>query len=494
MRSPSKFLSEVFATFDCWQDEIDGDKSPSEFLSEVFATLKLAVPLGGIQLGETSVNFINTVMMGFLGIESLAAGALGVITFYTLLFICMGIIEGASPLAAEAFGANKIDRISQLLAQGIWLVVTLSLPMMLLIWHLDSILIFLGQEEHTVSLTATYLRVIVWAFPAAVGFFILKEIATALNRPQLMSAIALTSVPINITINYLLLFGHLGLPDLGLAGIAWASTIVFWINFLGAATILGFHPEFREYKLFSSLGFNKEVFAEVCQNGWPIGLQFAASMLLFTVIALFSGYMGTAVLAANEIAVQTIDISLIVPIATSYAAMTRVGQKIGQNDPTGAKRSGLATISIGIAAIGMIAVALWLFPDRITAIFLQANAEENSIVINSAIPLLRVAALFLIAYGLNIIAMGMLLGIKDIGLPLIINILIQWCVGVVTGYLFCFYLNWGSVGLWLGLTIGTLLSTVYLVYRFYISISEIIQSSEDDKSLSIKNDQTPVLK
>lgn len=473
-------------------------RSRSKFLSEVRATLQLAVPLGGIQFAQAAVSFINTVMMGLLGIQSLAAGALGVITFYTLTVICTGIVEGGSPLAAEAFGAGKIERISRLLAQGLWLVAVLCLPMMLLTWHLDSILTLLGQEESTVALARTYLRAIVWGFPAAIGFFTLKEVATAVNRPQLMSAIALTSIPLNITANYLLIFGHLGLPALGLAGIGWASTLVFWVNFLAAAAILGFHPWFREYKLFGSLGFDREIFAELWQNGWPIGLEYGSTLFLFTFIALLSGYMGTTVLATNEIIVQTIDICLIVPIAISYAATTRVGQKIGQNDPTGAKIAAFATITIGVVAMSMIAVALWLFPEQIAGVYLNGSDPNNALVIQSAIPVLRIAALFLIVYGLNLIAMALLMGIKDTRLPLLIDITINWCVGIGSGYLLCFYLNMGSIGLWFGLTIGTTLATVFLISRFYLSISKIIQSSDDEeelyKSKFADDDQTRVLK
>lgn len=472
--------------------------SPSKFLSEVRATLQLAVPLGGIQLAEAAVGFVNTVMMGLLGLQALAAGALGVITFYTLTFICMAIMEGASPLAAEAFGAGDTDRVRQIFAQGVWLVVVLSLPVMLLTWHLDSILMLLGQQENTVLLARTYLRAIVWGFPAAVGFFILKEVATALNRPQIISAIALISIPLNITANYLLIFGKLGLPALGLAGIGWAGTFVYSVNFLAAAAVIGFHPCFKEYKLFSSLGFNRKAFAELWQNGWPIGLEFASTLFLFSFIALLSGYMGTTLLAANEIVVQTMEVSLIVPIATSYAVMTRVGQMMGQNDPRSAKRAGFASIAIGVATMSLIAVALCLFPEQIASIYLDASNSDNALAITSAIPLLRISALFLIAFGLKLIAVGTLQGIQDTRLPLLINIVFEWCVGMASGYLLCFHFNWGSIGLWSGLTVGITLATLFLIYRFYLSTSEIIESSEDEqgleKSKTADRDQTPILK
>ncbi|TAF07920.1 MAG: MATE family efflux transporter [Nostocales cyanobacterium] len=473
-------------------------RSPSKFISEVRATLQLAVPLGGIQLAEASVSFINTVMIGFLGIEFLAAGALGIITFYTLIFICMGIVEGASPLAAEAFGMGKIDRIRQLFAQGLWLIAALCLPIMFLVWHLDSILLLSGQQENTVLLSSTYLRAIMWGFPAAIGFFVIKEVATAINRPQIISAIALSSIPLNILINYLLIFGKLGLPPLGLAGIGWAGTFVYWVNFLAAAAIIAFHPWFKEYKLFAALQFNRDIFAQLWQNGWPLGLEYASTLFLFTLIALLSGYMGTTLLAANEIVVQIIEVSLIVPTAISYATMTRVGQMIGQNDPGGAKRAGFAAIAIGIAAISLMSVTLCLFPEQIATIYLDASNSDNVLAITSAIPLLRIASLFLIAFGLNLITLGTLLGIQDTRLPLLINILFQWCIGMTSGYLLCFYFNWGSIGLWSGLTIGTTLATLFLIYRFYLSISEMIESSENeeklDRSKSANEDQTPGLK
>jgi MATE family multidrug resistance protein len=229
----------------------------------------------------------------------------------------------------------------------------------------------------------------------------------------------------------------------------------------------------------------------------PLGLEYASTLFLFSFIALLSGYMGTTLLAANEIVVQTIEVSLIVPTAVSYAAMTRVGQMMGQNDPRSAKRAGFASIAIGVAAMSLIAVALLLFPEQIATIYLDASEPDHTMAIASAIPLLRISALFLIALGLNLIVLGTLLGIQDIRLPLLINILFQWCVGMTSGYLLCFHLNWGSIGLWSGLTIGTTLATVFLIYRFYLSTSEMIESSEDqqglEKSKTEDRNQTPVL-
>ena len=153
---------------------------------------------------------------------------------------------------------------------------------------------------------------------------------------------------------------------------------------------------------------------------------------------------------------------------------------------------------VTIASISIIAILLCLFPEQLANIFLDTSEPDHILAITSAIPLLKISALFLIAFGLNLIALGTLMGIQDIRLPLVINLVFQWGIGMTSGYFFCFYLNWGSIGLWLGLTIGISISTVFLIYRFYSLISEIIQKAEDEEELnrskSKDEEQTPVLK
>lgn len=191
-------------------------------------TLGLAVPLAVAQLAQVAIPVMNSVMMGLLGTQNLAAGALGVITFFTLSSVCIGILSAGGALAAEAKGANNIDRVSLLTSQGLWLAAALSLPAMLLLWNCDSILPLLGQEESTVVLTKSYLHALVWGLPAVVGFLYLKYIAAAINFPQFGMVILVVSILLNVPVNYVLMFGSLGFPALGLTGIGglWYGLIL----------------------------------------------------------------------------------------------------------------------------------------------------------------------------------------------------------------------------------------------------------------------------
>lgn len=457
----------------------------SKFISEVRASLQLAVPLSALNLSDAAIGFVDTAMMGLLGSQILAAGALGAITFQTLIFISTGCVEGVTPLIAEALGAGETDRISRVAAQGLWLTAALSLPMMLLIWHLDSILSLLGQEESTVLLAKTYLRAIVWGFPAAIGFAVLKEIATALNQPKFVTAIAFAGPFLNAGANYVLIFGKFGFPALGLAGIGWASTLTFWVNFILAAGIVGFHVQFRDYQLVRHLHqFNKNLFVEVFQIGLPISLQLAAEFGLLTFAALLMGRLGTTMLAANQIVVQTIDVVMMVSVGVGYAATARVGQLKGAKDLEGAKRAGLVALVIGAVGTGIIALAWWLFPEQIVAIYLDANDPGNVEALEAAISLLKVAAVFQLAYGLNLIAFSVLLGLKESGVSALINILAFWGIGAGGGYLLGFPLQKGGIGLWWGLTAGMVVATVLLIWRFYQVTTNPIDSTQDEEERS----------
>lgn len=284
----------------------------SELISEARVSLKLAVPLVLSQMCETGMNTVNVVMMGLLGTQVLAGGALGAIAFLTLLFTCYGILSAGGALAAEAFGANKIDRVSRIACQEIWLAAAMSLPAMVLLWQCDSILLLLGQQQSNVLLTKIYLRSIILGFPAALGILVLKDIASAVNVPRLITVIMVAGLILNAPADYVLMFGKFGFPSLGLAGIGWGSALVFWVIFIAGAVVLSFHPKVRDYKLFRYLHkFDRETFVKIFQTGWPIGLQWAAETALLNVTAWLAGYLGTVTLAAHEIAIQTAEIAMV---------------------------------------------------------------------------------------------------------------------------------------------------------------------------------------
>ncbi|MEA5527786.1 MATE family efflux transporter [Nodularia spumigena] len=447
--------------------ETTSNEFKSELISEARASLQLAIPLVVSQMCETGIYTVNAVMMGLLGTQILAAGALGALAFLNLLFICYGITSVGGAQAAEAFGANKIDQVSRITCGQIWVAIALSLPAMLLLWHGDTILLLLGQQPSNVLLTKTYLHSIVWGFPAALGILILRGIASAVNVPRLITVTMLAGLILNAAADYMLMFGKFGLPQLGLAGIGWANTLVFWLSFTVGVILLIFYPKVRDYQLFRYLHqFDKQTFIKIFQTGWPMGLQWGAETALLNVTAWLAGYLGTVTLAAHEIAFQTAEMAMVIPLGIGNVAVTRVGQTMGEKNPLGARRAALIGITIGGIYASAMAVIFWLFPYQIAGIYLDINNPENIEAVKTAITFLALAGLFQIFYSIQMITVGALVGLQDTLVPVLMN-LIVWGLGLAGSYFMAIILGWGGIGIWLAMVLSPLLSGVILMVRFY---------------------------
>lgn len=454
--------------------ELTSKEFKSELILEVQACLQLAIPLVITQILEAGIPLLDGVMMGLLNSQALAAGALGAVTFSTLASVCRSILSAIGSSVANAYGAGKIDQVSRATSQGIWLAAIMSLPAMFIIWHFDSILLFSGQEESNVLLATEYLHLIVWGFPAALGFCILKEVSSALNRPQFLTVITVAGLLLNVATNYVLMFGKFGLPPLGLAGIGWASTLVLWLNFIVAAGWICFDDYFKDYQLSGALNqFDKDMFVDIFQTGWYLGLQYGAEIGVFTAIALVMGWFGTQTLAAHEIAVETESFVETVAIGISYATTMRVGQFRGQNDLSGAKRAGFVGIALVTPVVSIAALLFWLFPNSIGAIYLDISNPNNIEIIKTASLFLSVGAIVQLFYSIQAIVAGALIGLKDTKVPMLITLFAYWGIGLGGGYLMAFTLGWGAIGLWLGLGLGLFMGAVLLTWRFYLLTSDL---------------------
>ncbi len=470
-------------------EQITSTEFKSELLTEARASLGLAVPLAVAQVAQSSIPVVNSVMMGLLGTQNLAAGALGAITFITLLAAGVGILSaGGGALAAEAFGAKDIDRVCRITAQGLWLAAAMSLPSMLVLWNCDSILPLLGQEESNVVLTGSYLHALVWGLPAAIGFLYLKEVAAAINFPQFGTVIIVVSLLLNGPANYVLMFGFLGFPALGLAGIGWGTTLIYWVSFLASVSMIYLHPKSRDYKLFRYVHqFDKEIFVKIIQIGWPMGIESGMVMGQFTIMAWLMGKLGTATLAGHEIASQISDIFLTIPTGISYATMTRVGQMMGEKNHQGAIKAVFVNFAFSLLFALFVALGFELFSSSLAALYLDINNPDNAVAIIRATSFLKLAGVSIIFYSIRFIGLGALLGLQDTRVPMLINILIFWGVGMGGGYLMAITLGWGGIGLWYGIILAPAISGIILMVRFYlVNLGKIADSEKaTEHSLSV---------
>lgn len=450
-------MQNTFRLSDLWK---------SKLFSELRLLLNLAIPLSATQLIQASISTVDTIMMGMLGSQVLAAGALGAISFYTLTFTCYGLMRSLNVFVAEAFGGKEVEKIPRIVAQGFWLAGCLSLPIMLLLWYIPTILLWIGQEATTVALAQSYFHAIVWSIPAALSFYAIEQAIGALNLPQIVTIIMLCGAIVNGVADYGLIFGYWGLPALGIVGVGWSSTIVFWLMAIAAIAIVG--SRLRDYRLFSQiLSFDRQLFGEILQVGWPVALQNAADLGLPTLTALLMGYLGTATLSANEIAFQTNDILFLIPVGLSGALTIRVGQISGEKDFSNIPRVVGIGVLVGILISGIASLVLGFFPDRFIWIYLDMNDPSNLETVEIARLLFPVTAVFQFTFSLNLIANGILLSFKDTRIPLFVNFLSYWGIGAVSGYIFGFILGGNIYGFWWGLILGWTMATIFLSIRFY---------------------------
>jgi MATE family multidrug resistance protein len=442
-------------------------RSRSRVITEIKESLLLAVPLAGAQLAQAATTFVDTVMMGILGSHILAAGALGAATFYLLLNVGSAIVSAVSPLAAEAYGAGGVAQVGRVVQQGLWLSVILAIPITVLIWHSGLLLRFLGQEPGNIVLAEEYLRAIAWGYFPGLGFAVLKSFVSALSRPRPVIVTMIGGTMLNVAANYVLAFGKFGFPALGLAGLGWASALSLWGMFAALALYILSQPQFRAYGAFSNLHqFESKGFGELVRVGVPIGVLAGVEGGFFTFVTFLMGQLGSVTLAAHQIALQTAVVTFTIPLGISLAAMVRVGQLMGQENPQGARLAGFVNISIAGLFMAMMGILFWTVPGTIVSLYIDTADPANAAVASLAKTLLGVAAMFQIVDGIQVTAAGALRGLKDTQVPLLIGILAYWGIGLTCGYTLGLVLGFGGIGLWWGFAIGLAVAAGILTWRF----------------------------
>lgn len=446
----------------------------SRVTTEIKKSLDLTIPLASAQVAQATTGFVDTVMMGNLGQETLAGGGIASTTFTTLLVIATGIVISVSPLIAEAYGASNKARIQQLTRQGIWLSLILTIPGMFLLGQVDSLMRQFGLAENIVLLAKTFLNIMLWGFLPAIMFAMLKSVVSSLSQPQIITLVVVIGTLFNAAGNYVLGFGKLGFPALGISGIAWASVLSQWLMLTLLIVYVCQHQQLKVFSLFKNLQqFEPKILKELIWLGVPIAISFAFEIGLFTITTYLMGILGTDILAAHQIVFQTIAVIFMIPLGMSFATTIRVGQWNGQQNVDGVKRAAYVSMWMGGLFMTVMAIALLLFPRQIVGLYLDIDNPENKSAIALATSMLSIAAISQILDGVQTTAAGALRGLQDTRVPMLLSLFAFWGVGLVSGYVLGFPLGFGGVGLWWGQLIGVAVAAGLFVWRFQRLISSL---------------------
>ncbi len=434
---------------------------------EIRDTFLLASPLILAQLAQMSMSLVDTIMVGRLGSLELAGVALGSAVLYPSILTSVGILTAVSPMVSQGYGAGDRRSVERAVRQGLWLGTLLAIPACLLIWHGTWLLRWIGHEERTIRLAEAYLHAIVWGVPPLLWFAVLRHFLEGLSRPRVILGITMGGVGLNIAANYVLMYGKLGFPALGLAGCGWASTLVFWGMLLVMVLFAASEKGLTSYRVFSRLGKSDwHYFSEILHIGWPIGIMQGLEVSLFATTTFLMGLFGTTALAAHQIALQCASCSFMVPLGLSRAVSVRVGQAMGRRDLPGARRAGYVGLGLGAGFMMAAALCFWCFPETIIGLFLDVTSGVNQEVVSKAVVFLSLAALFQVSDGVQVTAAGALRGWKDTRMPMVVALIAYWLVGLSSGYTLGFQLDWDGDGLWWGKILGLTTSAILLSWRF----------------------------
>jgi multidrug resistance protein, MATE family len=434
-------------------------------------TLSLGLPLIGAQLAQNAIHVTVIVIIGRIGTNELAAMVLAAQFYFTIFIFGSGFAAAVVPLAAQAYAQGDIQQVRRAVRMGLWVVLAFSAVTMPLIYLGEQVLLILGQDPHVSKLAASYIHIAGWSMFPALGFMVLRSFLSAVGKAGFVLYVTLIILVVNAIFAYALVLGHFGLPALGLRG---AAIVALGVNILSLVLTIWYIEavaELRRFEIFVRFWrVDWHVLKEVFNLGLPISFTILAEVSLFTVASLLMGWIGTAELAAHGIALQCASLAFMIPLGLAQAATVRVGIAAGANDREALVRASsvVVIISAGIAVIGGLAFAL--FPSFFAGLFLDRTKADAAVVLGFATTFVIVAGVFQLVDGLQAIAAGLLRGIKDTRMPMILALISYWGVGFVLAYVLAFPMGWGGIGIWVGFVFGLIAASVLLLGRFVILI------------------------
>ena len=429
--------------------------------------LHLSVPLAGAMLAQMGMGLTDTILLGSVGRDALAAGGLGGSIFFMFSGLFQNVIASVAILIAHARGAGDTSQVDGVLRAGLILALLAALPLMLMLWNVEPLLLWIGEPPALAADVKVYVRVIVIGAPAGMIMATWRFYLSAMTRPRLILGIAILGLIANGLLDYGLIYGVWGLPELGYLGSSVATALVLWVMAATAAAAIYLDTTLRPARLFARIDWT--VFKELNRLGWPIAGTFSVETLLFLTGALLMGTFGATALAAHQVSIMIAATAFMVPLAIGQAANVRIGYHNGAGLPHAAGRAGVIALVIGLTFMSVTAVIMTVFPTELALLFqLDPNDIEDAAVIALVVELLGICALFQIFDGAQAIGAGILRGYKDTRVPLLLAILGYWGVGFPAAWTLAFTLDQGPVGLWWGLAAGLASAAVLLCGRFFI--------------------------
>jgi len=410
------------------------------------------------------MNFVDTVMAGNLSAQDLAAVAVGGAVFFPFAMFAAGVLMAVTPIIAQLHGSRSFDEIGKNARQCLWLGILIAVPFFFVIRNMEFVMRLLDVTPEVIPVSLGYLDALSWGIFPIFAYMSLRFFNEGLSVTRPSMYIAFIGVLVNIPGNYILMYGKLGFPAMGAVGCGYASAVVGLIMFLSMLGFTYFFTPYKRFEIFRHLKYPEwKYLKEILRIGVPIGISSTLEVTMFAIVSLLMGSLSTIAVAGHQIAINFAAMTFMVPLGLSTAITTRVGNAAGKGARGEARYRGFTGVLLCVSFMSVAALVMFMFPELITSIY-TSDPEVTKI----AVSLLYMAAVFQISDGLQVSGFGALRGLKDTKVPMYVNLIAYWIVGLPLGYYLGITRGMGPEGLWIGLIAGLSVAAVLHNIRFHL--------------------------
>ena len=425
--------------------------------------LRVAIPVVLAELGWMAMGVVDTIMVGPLGPEAIAAAGVGTSLHMAFSIFGMGLLLGLDTLVSQAFGAKRIDECHRWLVHGVVLALALAPPLMLICFGVYAAIPALGFHPQVAPLLREYYSVIIWSSPFLLLYAAFRRYLQGMHLVQAVMFALVSANLVNAAANWALIFGHWGFPALGVAGAAWATLIarLYMSAVLLIAIIL--YDRWRVSDIPALVAhLQRASFNRLLRLGFPAASTVALEVGVFASATALAGKLDPISAASHQIALNIAALAFMVPLGLASAGAVRVGHAVGAGDPRRAAAAGWTAILLGMLFMMVAATSFLLVPRTLIGLFTR---DESVLALGTS--LLLVAAVFQLFDGLQGVTTGVLRGVADTRTPMMTNLAAHWFFGLPVGYTLCFVFEVGVVGLWIGLSTGLIIAGAVLLYTWH---------------------------
>ncbi|MDO1501120.1 MATE family efflux transporter [Winogradskyella maritima] len=452
----------------------------SNYIKEFKYNLQLATPVILGMLGHTLVSFVDNIMVGQLGSAELAAVSLGNSFIFIAMSLGIGFSTAITPLVAEADAEGNFEKGKSAFKHGLFLCTTLGLILFVGLYFSKPLMSIMDQPQEVVILAGPYLDLVAFSLVPLIVFQAFKQFSDGMSLTRYPMYATIIANLINVGINYVLIFGKFGFPELGIVGAAIGTLVSRFVMLLYLWVLLAKKKRTKAFvtkiKIFA---LTKQAINKLIALGGPSAMQMFFEVAIFTAAIWLSGILGKNAQAANQIALNLSSMTFMVAMGLSVAAMIRVGNQKGLKDFSNLKRIAESIFLVGfVFAIGF-ALAFVVFHDSLPHLYVDVNDPKNALdtmeVVKIASTLLLAAAVFQVTDSLQVIVLGALRGLQDVKIPTLITFIAYWLIGFPVSFFLGKDDALGSLGIWIGLLAGLTAAAMMLFWRFNYLTKKLIR-------------------